>query len=169
MPSKVCFFIVMIVFTATSFTSAQYLTDKTSIDRQHEMKSKRAGRNAGDVLLNVANLFISITLNSEFEPVQSERAFKKITILNQSKDSLYVNMVTDVLWKDSTYCDIMGIALPAGAKQKILVPYPAAYNVYFRSPGSEEEKLEIRTDTKVSVFKLQPGMTKEPIEEKSSQ
>jgi hypothetical protein len=108
-------------------------------------------------------------LGSEFEPIQSERAFKKISIENQSKDSLYINMVTDVLWKDDEYCDIMGIALPAGAKQKILVPYPAAYNVYFRSPDSEEEKLEIRTDSRESTFKLHPGMTKSPGNEKSDQ
>jgi hypothetical protein len=63
----------------------------------------------------------------------------------------------------------MGIQLPAGARQKILVPYPAAYNVYFKAPGSEEEKLEIRTDSKTRVFKLQPGMATDSIANKSVQ
>jgi hypothetical protein len=68
-------------------------------------------------------------------------------------------MVTDVLWKDSEYCDVMGIVLPAGARQKLLLPYPAAYNVFFRAPESEEEKLEIRTDNKLRRINLKPGIT----------
>jgi hypothetical protein len=68
-------------------------------------------------------------------------------------------MVTDVLWKDSEYCDVMGIVLPAGARQKLLLPYPAAYNVFFRTSGLEEEKLEIRTDDKLRRIDLKPDIT----------
>jgi hypothetical protein len=53
----------------------------------------------------------------------------------------------------------MGIVLPPGAKQKLLVPYPAAYNVYFKTPNSEEEKLEIRTDSNLRQINLKQGMT----------
>lgn len=77
-------------------------------------------------------------------------------------------MVTDVLWKDDEYCDIMGIALPPGANQKLLVPYPAAYNVYFKTPSSEEEKLEIRTDSKLRIITFEPGMTMDSIKNESS-
>lgn len=140
-------------------TSTRYLTDTKTIDRQHEMRANRSGVNVGDVFINIANLFISGALNTGFEVSQSERAFKRITIVNESPDSLYVNMVTDVLWKENGYCDIMGIALPAGAHQKLLAPYPAAYNVYFRTPFTEEEKLEIRTDSNHRRFVLRPGMT----------
>jgi hypothetical protein len=140
-------------------TSTRYLTDTKTIDRQHDMRANRSGVNVGDVFINIANLFISGALNTGFEVSQSERAFKRITIVNESPDSLFVNMVTDVVWKESGYCDIMGIALPARAHQKLLAPYPAAYNVYFRTPFTEEEKLEIRTDSNHRRFVLRAGMT----------
>ncbi len=140
-------------------TNTRYLTDSKSIGRQIDMRKHRSGTNIGVVLLNVFSLVISEALDSEYEMSKSERAFKKIKIVNESTDSLYVNMVTDILWKESGYCDIMGIALPPGAKQKLLVPYPAAYNVYFRTPFTEEEKIEVRTDNKHRRIILRPGMT----------
>lgn len=140
-------------------TNTRYLTDSKSIDRQHDMRANRSGVNVGDVFVNIVNLFISGALNTGFEVSQSERSFKRITIINESPDSLFVNMVTDIVWKESGYCDIMGIALPAGAHQKLLVPYPAAYNIFFQTPYTEEEKLEIRTDNKHRRFVLRAGMT----------
>jgi hypothetical protein len=140
-------------------TNTRYLTDSKSIDRQHDMRAHRTGSNVGDVFVNIANLFISGALNTNFEVSQSERAFKRITIINESPDSLFVNMVTDIVWKESGYCDIMGIVLPAGAHQKLLVPYPAAYNIFFQTPYTEEEKLEIQTDSNHRRFLLRPGMT----------
>jgi hypothetical protein len=145
---------------SVSCTSTRHLTDSISIDRQHDMRANRAGVNIGDVFINIANLFISGALNTGFEVSQSERSFKRITIVNESTDSLFVNMVTDIVWKETGYCDIMGIVLPPQAKQKLLVPYPAAYNIYFKTPYSEEEKLEVRTDNKRKVIKLKAGMTK---------
>jgi len=140
-------------------TSTRYLTDSESIDRQRDMRANRSGGIAGDLFLNIANMFISGALNTDFEVSQRERAFKRITIVNQSNDSLFVNMVTDIVWKESGYCDIMGIVLPPEAHQKLLVPYPAAYNIFFQTPYTEEEKLEIRTDNKHRRFLLRPGMT----------
>lgn len=154
---------ILLVLAATLMcggcTSTRYFTDQASIKRQNEMRSKRTGGNVGDVLVNFASVFASALLNTEYEVYSGERSFKKITVSNESNDSLYVNMVTDIKWKDSTYCDILGIALPAGARQKVLAPFPAAYNVYFRKPGSDEEKLEIRTDARLRVIRLKPGMT----------
>lgn len=140
-------------------TGTRYVTDQATIKRQHEMRGKRTGGNVGDVLVNFGNFFLSALLNADYEVYSSERSYKRITVTNESTDSLYVNMVTDIKWNDNDYCDIMGIALPAGARQKVLVPYPAAYNVYFRKPGSEEEKIEVRTDGKARIVRLKPGMT----------
>jgi hypothetical protein len=123
------------------------------------MRKHRSGVNAGDALLSIVNLFVSNALDSEYEISQSDRAFKRMTIVNESPDSLYVNMVTDIVWKEDGYCDIMGIVLPPEARQKLLVPYPAAYNVYFRTPFSEEEKIEFRSDNKHRILKLRAGMT----------
>jgi uncharacterized protein YceK len=142
-------------------TTTRHLTDATSIARQHDMRSHRVGKNIGEGCMNMSFFILAAVLNSQFEPVESERTFKRITIANESTaDSLIINMVTDVVWKETGYCDIMGIVLPPGTKQKLLVPYPAAYNVYFRTPTSEEEKLEIRTDNRHRIIRLKPGMNK---------
>jgi len=140
-------------------TNTRYIIDSKTVARQHDMRAHRTGVNAGDAFANVLNLIISGTLNTGFEVAQSDRAFKRIRIVNESSDSLFVNMVTDIVWKEDGYCDIMGIVLPPISTQSLLVPYPAAYNVYFHTPSSQEEKLEIRTDSKYRNFKLKPGMT----------
>ena len=167
MNSKISLFIgVFIVFVVSSCTSTRYLTDATSIERQHDMRRHRTGGNIGDVGINFANLFISTILNTGYEVYSRDREFKRITIVNESTtDSLFVNMITDIVWKEDGYCDIMGIALPPEAHQKLLVPYPAAYNIYFKTPYTEEENIEIRTDNYHRVFRIQPGMTNTKLEE----
>ncbi len=140
-------------------TNTRYLTDPASIDRQRDMRTHRVGKNIAEGCLNLSFFILSGVLNTEFGPLESERTFKRISIVNQSVDSLYVNMVTDIVWKEDGYCDIMGIVLPPGAKQKLLVPYPAAYNVFFQTPFTEEEKLEVRTDSKLRRIDLRAGMT----------
>jgi hypothetical protein len=151
---------IVLVFAVLFFiggcTNTRYITDKKSADLQHQMQAHRSGVKTGDILLNTANLILSMTLGSEFEVAASERAFKHITLENESADSMTINMVTDIEWKDSVYCDIMGIVLPPKASQKLLVPYPAAYNIYFKTPYSEEEILAIRTDDKKNLYKLKP-------------
>jgi hypothetical protein len=139
--------------------NTRYLTDAKSIERQHDMRANRTGGNIGDVGINFASFLLAAFFNIPYEVSSGERTFKRISIVNQSVDSLYVNMVTDIVWKETGYCDIMGIVLPPGARQKLLVPYPAAYNVYFQSPYSEEEKLEVRTDSKLRRINLREGMT----------
>lgn len=151
---------ILTIISISSCTSTRYLTDDTSIERQKDMKQNRTGGNIGDVFLNLASFVLSATLNTGYEVYSSERAFKRISVVNESADTLIVNMVTDMVWKETGYCDIMGIVLPPGAKQKLLAPYPAAYNVYFRTPYSDEEKIEIRTDGKRRTIKLREGMTK---------
>jgi ABC-type uncharacterized transport system auxiliary subunit len=77
-------------------TSTRYLTDPATIKQQHEMRSKRIGGNVGDVLVNFGNFFLSALLNTNYEVYSSERSYKRITVVNESTDSLYVNMVTDI-------------------------------------------------------------------------
>jgi hypothetical protein len=148
--------VLAVIFCIGGCSNTRYITDKKSIELQHKMHAHRFGVKAGDILLTTASFILSLTLGSEFEYSASERAFKHITIENESPDSLTVNMVTDVEWKNSVYCDIMGIILPPKKKQKILAPYPAAYNIYFRTPYTEEESIEIRTDKKQRLYRLKP-------------
>lgn len=157
--------VLAVLISIGGCTNTRYLTDSTSIERQRDMRSKRVGKNIGEGCLNMSFMILAAILNTEFSPVESEREFKRITLKNESSDSLIINMVTDIVWKETGYCDIMGIVLPPQAKQKLLVPYPAAYNVYFKTPYSEEEKLEVRTDNNRRIIKLKAGMTKIQIEE----
>jgi hypothetical protein len=154
---------ILLVLTAIycigGCSNTRYITDKKSVQLQHQMHAHRSGVKAGDILLNTASFIMSVTLGSAMEFTASERAFKHITIENETVDSMTVNMVTDIEWKDSQYCDIMGIVLPPKASQKLLVPFPAAYNIYFRTPFTEEDTLSIRTDNKKNIYKLKP---KEP-------
>ena len=130
------------------------------------MHAHRSGIKAGDILISTASFIMSVTLGTEFEVSASDRAFKHITIENESQDSMTVNMVTDIEWKNSVYCDIMGIVLPPKASQKLLVPYPAAYNIYFRTPYTEEKSIQIQTDDKKSLYKLKPRISDLPKEDK---
>lgn len=157
----------VILFLVCSCTGTRYLTDSTSIGRQHDMKKHRTGVNVGDIVISFINLFISNALDTEYEISQSERAFKRITVINESTDTLFVNMVTDIVWKETGYCDIMGIVLPPKKRQGLLAPYPAAYNVYFKTNYSNEEKLEFRTDDKHRKITLRANMT-DWLEEKDS-
>ncbi|HAH25603.1 MAG TPA: hypothetical protein DCL77_17905 [Prolixibacteraceae bacterium] len=157
--NKAIILVLTVILLCGSCTNTRYLTDPVSIKRQQDMKANRTGVNVGDVGINFASMILAAALDIQYEAYSRERTFKRISIVNQSTDSLTVNMVTDIVWKETGYCDIMGIVLPPGAKQKLLVPYPAAYNVYFKSPYSEEEKLEIRTDNNLRQINLKPGMT----------
>jgi hypothetical protein len=152
--------VLAVHFCMSGCSSTRYITDQKSVELQHQMHAHRSGVKAGDILLSTASFIMSVTLGTEFEVSASERAFKHITIENTSPDSMFINMVTDIEWKSSVYCDIMGIVLPPKASQKMLVPYPAAYNIYFRTPFIEEDTLTIRTDEKHSLYKLKP---KEPV------
>ncbi len=145
-------------------TNTRYLTDPVSIGRQKNMKSNRVGKNIGEGCLNMSLFILAGVLNYDFVPIESERAFKRISVINESTDTLFVNMVTDIVWKEAGYCDVMGIVLPPAAKQKLLLPYPAAYNIYFQTPFTEEEKLEVRTDSKIRRIRLRAGMTSFDIE-----
>jgi len=155
---------IYLVLAAIAFcggcTSTKYLTDSQSIERQKDMRKNRTGVNIGDALINVAATVISGALDAPYEVSQSKRAFKRITIENASADTMFVNMVTDVEWKASGYCDIMGIVLPPKASQKLLTPFPAAYNVYFRTPFTEEEKIEFQNDQKIRRLVLHEKMTR---------
>lgn len=157
--NKTILLVLTIITLCGGCTNTRYLTDATSIERQHDMRAHRTGRNVGDVGINIALMFASVVFEMPAQTYSRDRSFKRISVVNQSADTLYVNMVTDILWKEKGYCDVMGIVLPPGAKQKLLVPYPAAYNVYYQSPYMEEKKLEVRTDHKLRKINLKTGLT----------
>jgi hypothetical protein len=146
-------FILLAAFILGGCASSQYITDKDSIKRQQKMKMHRVGVNAGTVCLNMLSMTVAVLLNSAYEPFTSEQTSRKIKLVNLESDTMTVNMVTDILFQDSIYCDVMGIVLPPGASQKVLIASPGAYNIYYRTTVKEEKKLEFY-DNRQRVVKL---------------
>jgi hypothetical protein len=158
---RISFFIVFIVFS--SCTTSAYITDEQSIERQKEMRRYRTGLNfseAGILFASaIGEAFTGVSVYSE-----PSHSFRKMVLVNAAKDTLFVNMVTDWIWKDSIYCDIRDIVLPPLLSAKVVVPIGAAYNIFFRTDfnAPDDEKIEINT-SQVARVKLKPGMGKSDI------
>lgn len=146
-----------------SCKTSGYITDQESIQRQKEMRKYRTGINFADVGLLVASSVGAVLTGVNVYPEPQSQSFKKIRLVNESKDTLFVNMVTDWLWKDSVYCDIKDIVMPPLESAKIIVPLGAAYNVFFRNNynAPDDEKVEINT-SQTSRVKLHPGLVQKP-------
>ena len=125
------------------------------------MRKYRTGVNFADVGLLVASSAGAIFTGVNIYPDPQPRSFKKLVLVSESKDTLFVNMVTDWLWKDSVYCDISEIVLPPLLSAKVIVPLGAAYNIFFRTDynAPDDEKVEINT-AKINRIKLKPDRLK---------
>jgi len=134
-----------------------YITDPQSVKRQKEMHSQRTGLNIGEGFLVVGSAIGAAFTGIDFYSPTEGRAYRKMKLLNGSKDTLFVNMVTDWQWKDSTYFDIREIVMPPKKTMKLIVPMGISYNIYFRNNynAPDDEKVEINT-ANVSQVKLQP-------------
>jgi len=153
-------FIISFLIFSSCVTSA-YITDEESIKRQKEMRKYRTGINfleAGIMMTSaVSEAFTGVSIYPEPSP----QSFRKIVLINQVKDTLFVNMVTDWRWKDSIYCDIREIVLPPLLSAKVIVPMGAAYNIFFRTDynAPDDEKVEINT-AEIGRIRLNPGKGK---------
>jgi len=89
------------------------------------------------------------------------QSFKKMRLVNDSNDTLFVNMVTDFHWKDSSFCDIREIVLPPLQKARMIVPLGVVYNIFFRNEfnAPDDEKVEINT-AQIRKVRLKPGKIK---------
>ena len=151
---------VLLVLFSSCATSA-YITDQESFERQKEMRKHRTGINFAEAGLlfasAVGEAFTGVNIYAEPTP----QSFRKMILINNSKDTLFINMVTDWIWKDSVYCDIREIVMPPRQSAKVIVPMGVAYNVFFRNDfnAPDDEKVEINT-AEVRRLKLSPGIGK---------
>jgi hypothetical protein len=157
---SVATYVLLIIFSSCA-TSA-YITDQESVERQKEMRKHRTGINfaeAGILFASAVGEAITGGVNIYAEPTQ--QSFRKMILVNDSKDTLFINMVTDWLWKDSVYCDIREIVMPPRQSAKIIVPMGVAYNVFYRNDfnAPDDEKVEINT-AEVRRLKLSAGIEK---------
>jgi len=138
-------FATLIVFS--SCVTSAYITDQESIERQKEMRKYRTGVNFADVGLLVASSAGAIFTGVNVYPDPKPQSFRRLAMISESKDTLFVNMVTDWIWKDSVYCDIREIIIPPLKTAKVIVPMGAAYNIFFRTDfnAPDDEKVEMNT------------------------
>ena len=128
------------------------------------MRQYRTGVNFAEAGLLVASAFGALLTGVNIYPEPKSQSFKKLRLVSQSKDTLFVNMVTDWLWKDSAYCDIREIVMPPMESAKVIVPMGAAYNIYFRNDfnAPDDEKVEVET-SRTGRVKLKPEKEKTAI------
>ena len=145
----------------SSCVTSAYITDQESIERQKEMRKYRTGLNFAEVGVLFASAVGEAFTGVGIYPGPSPQSFRKMRLINGSKDTLYINMVTDFLWKDSVYCDIREIVMPPLESAKVIVPLGAAYNVFFRTDynAPDDEKVEINT-AETGRVKLNPNKIK---------
>ena len=141
----------------SSCTTSVYITDPVSAHRQKEMMSNRTGTNILEGGLLVVSTVVAVFTGVVIYPKPQEQSFRKLVLLSQSKDTLFINMVTNYQWKESGYADIRDIVMPPFKKAKVIVPMGADYNVYYRNNyfAPDDEKLEVNTSNKRRL-KLKP-------------
>jgi len=148
--------VISLTILSSCVTSA-YITDQESIARQKEMRKYRTGINFAEIGVLFASAVGEAFTGVNIYPEPSPQSFRKLKLVNGSKDTLYVNMVTDWLWKDSAYCDIREIVMPPLETAKVIVPLGAAYNIFFRTEynAPDDEKIEVNT-SEVDRVRLKP-------------
>jgi len=144
-----------------SCSASGYITDPQSIKRQEKMRNYRTGVNIADIGLLVAASVGALYTGMNVYANPQSQAFKKMRLINDSKDTLFVNMLTDFHWRDSSYCDIREIVLPPLQKAQVIVPLGAVYNIFFRNEynAPDDEKVEINTAS-IRKVRLKPEKVK---------
>lgn len=139
--------IFIALFILWSCSVSGYITDTQSIQRQRKMHTYRTGVNIGEGFLVVLSSISSVFTGINFYSQPQSRSYRNMKLVNESRDTLFVNMLTDWQWKDSTYFDIREIVMPPQKSLKVIVPIGISYNVFFRNEykAPDDEKLEINT------------------------
>lgn len=152
--------VLSLVMFLSSCSTPRYIHDPASYELQKEIKNKRVGNVFGDVFLTAGSTVLAV-LTGFFMYMPSGQSLKKVALQNTGTDTLQVNMLTDMAWKNENYADMMDIRIPPGKTARLLLPAGALYNLYFsNTPGTEEDDEFLVFDTatmrKVTLY---PGLT----------
>ena len=152
--------LILFAIVVQACSSPKHFHDEVSKKRQNELNSARYGNVLADVMTNIGSLFFAVATETEIAYIPSEQQFKKLNLINPSNDTIYVNMLTDILWDKNDYCDFMDIRIPPNTNCKVLVPVFADYNLYFSNTpqNDEDELLQINTSN-LKHISLYPGLT----------
>ena len=144
-----------------SCAAPAYILHEESAARQKKLKNTRTANIALDAFITAGSVLVAAFTGVYINYVPENRQFSRVAIINPSEDTINVNMLTDLLLKDSTFCDFNGIVIPPGEKIRLLVPRGAAYHVYFSNTPEpdDDEMIGIHCDNKKKIY-LSPGMTR---------
>ncbi len=156
-----CATALALLMLMSACTTPQYILDRNSQALQKEIKNKRAGNVFGDVFLTMGSTLLALITGVYIGYAPGERSLKKVALKNVGEDSLQVNMLTDMIWKDSTYADVMNIRIPPGETCRLLIPSGAVYNLYFSSTfdTTDDDEFLVFDPSTMKKVTLYPGLT----------
>ncbi|NQU87480.1 MAG: hypothetical protein HQ541_17130 [Mariniphaga sp.] len=153
MKPKIFVFLITIVILFQGCNSYQYIYDSDSQERQRELQKNRSGNVAGEIFSFLGAVILEASTGVYVDYVPEEQEFKRFNLMNPTKDTMYVNMLSDLSWDNENYCDFMDIRIPPNDNCRILLPLFANYNIYFGISDNPEEDqlLEINTSYKRKI------------------
>lgn len=148
------FLIFLLSMQLISCVSTKYIHDSESKIRLQEFRKTRSENVFWNLGFGVLSTFLAITINVAPAYQISNSQFKKICLENPSTDTLYVNMLTNVHFNDSLYCDFRDIRIPPLKKYRILAPLNADYNLYHRPTfeSDNDQKIEFNTSKRRKII-----------------
>jgi len=165
MKPKTLYLLIITLLILNSCNSYRYIYDPDSKQRQHKLQNTRAGNACGDIFLFMGSVFVEAVSGIYVGYVPERQEFKRIKLVNPTLDTMYVNMVTDLIWDKENYCDFWDIRIPPNDRCRLLLPVDANYNIYFGTSDNPEEDglLEINTTEKRKIT-LFPTVTRDTTE-----
>ncbi len=154
------YILLIIILLLQACATPNYFYDESSHKRQQELRDSRSSNVFEDIMTGIGCVVAGAVLEADIDFIPHGQEFKKIKLANITKDTMYVNMLTDVYWDENNYCDFMDIRIPPRQICKVMVPMDASYNLYFSTTPQQEddEMLEIFT-TEINKISLYPGIT----------
>jgi hypothetical protein len=139
----------------------QFIRDENSLLLQKKIQGKRTANIAGGSFLTLGTAALGVLTGIYVGYAPGMRKLKSVRLINNSADTMQVNLLSDQIWKDSVYCDIRDIRIPPGEKCRLLLPASALYNIYFSNTINSEDDDEIIQVNPMAGSKiiLYPGMT----------
>ncbi len=144
------FLLILIAGLFLSCSSAKYIHDPESRERQKDLSGSRSSSVIADGLMATLSVVSAAVFETDVNWYPTETRFKKMILRNPTHDTLYVNMLTDVFWDTNNYCDFMDIRIPPERSCRILCPVDAEYNIYYSHTQQEDddEMMTINTSEK---------------------
>lgn len=156
-------FVLSLLLLAYSCATPQYIFNAESLHRQKELRKSRSGHVFADIGLSFLSLVSLAALDTDLDLFPSGKEFKTLKLINPTADTIYINMLTDLVWDKTDYCDFMDIRIPPKKKCKVLVPLDAVYNLYYsNTPESEDDELLEIFTSNIKKVEFNPGLPNIP-------